>query len=157
MRHPRRGLAQAIGWPLETSGIVLWNWAFLGLICLTYTLSGQSAVVKSPYSRRPAVIKTFGWVYDGSAIEAPSSAVHFSCLSELSGCGNDSSDKRRQVEATNCDKFVAAFCRFLPLGFEPHFFPNDFVRGWCLGANASGCGQDGREIFALNQPRWFAI
>jgi len=23
---------------------------------------------------------------------------------------------------TNCDKFVAAFCRFLPLGFEPRFF-----------------------------------
>jgi hypothetical protein len=31
-------------------------------------------------------------------------------------------DKRRQVEATNCDKFIAAFCRFLSLGFEPPFF-----------------------------------
>jgi len=30
--------------------------------------------------------------------------------------------KKRQVEAINCDKFIAAFCRFLPLGFEPHFF-----------------------------------
>jgi hypothetical protein len=28
-------------------------------------------------------------------------------------------------KATNCDKFVAAFCRFLPLVFEPRFFlPN---------------------------------
>jgi hypothetical protein len=33
--------------------------------------------------------------------------------------------KKRQVEATNCDKFVAAFCRILLLGFEPRFFlPN---------------------------------
>ncbi len=31
-------------------------------------------------------------------------------------------DKRRQVKATNCDKFIAALCRFLPLGFEPRFF-----------------------------------
>ncbi len=31
-------------------------------------------------------------------------------------------DKRRQVKATNCGKFVAAFCRFLPLGFEPRSF-----------------------------------
>jgi hypothetical protein len=31
------------------------------------------------------------------------------------------SGKKRQVEATNCDKFIAAFCRFLSLGFEPHF------------------------------------
>ena len=31
-------------------------------------------------------------------------------------------DKRRQVKATNCDKFIAAFCRFLSLGFEPRFF-----------------------------------
>jgi len=30
--------------------------------------------------------------------------------------------KKRQVEATNCDKFIAAFCRFLSLGFEPCFF-----------------------------------
>jgi hypothetical protein len=30
--------------------------------------------------------------------------------------------KKRQVEATNCDKFVAAFCRNLSLGFEPRFF-----------------------------------
>jgi hypothetical protein len=31
-------------------------------------------------------------------------------------------DNWRQVKATNCDKFIAAFCRFLSLGFEPHFF-----------------------------------
>lgn len=31
-------------------------------------------------------------------------------------------DKRRQVKATNCGKFIAAFCRFLSLGFEPRFF-----------------------------------
>ena len=31
-------------------------------------------------------------------------------------------DNWRQVKATNCDKFIAAFCRFLPLGFEPLFF-----------------------------------
>jgi hypothetical protein len=37
--------------------------------------------------------------------------------------------KRRQLaancqrqKASYCDKFVAAFCRFLPLSFEPHFF-----------------------------------
>jgi len=30
-------------------------------------------------------------------------------------------DQRRQVETTNCDKFIAVFCRFLPLGFEHHF------------------------------------
>jgi len=31
-------------------------------------------------------------------------------------------DIRLQVKATNCDKFIAAFCRFLSLGFEPRFF-----------------------------------
>jgi hypothetical protein len=31
-------------------------------------------------------------------------------------------DNWRQVKATNCDKFIAAFCRFLSLGFEPRFF-----------------------------------
>jgi len=38
-------------------------------------------------------------------------------------------DKRRQLaancqrqKASYCDKFIAAFCRFLPLGFEQHFF-----------------------------------
>jgi hypothetical protein len=31
-------------------------------------------------------------------------------------------DNWRQVKATNCDKFIAAFCRFLSLGFEPPFF-----------------------------------
>jgi hypothetical protein len=30
--------------------------------------------------------------------------------------------KMRQVEATNCGKFVAAFCRLLPLGFGQRFF-----------------------------------
>jgi len=37
--------------------------------------------------------------------------------------------KRRQLaancqlqKAAYCDKFVAAFCRFLPLGFKPYFF-----------------------------------
>jgi hypothetical protein len=29
--------------------------------------------------------------------------------------------KRRQVKATNCDKFIVAFCRFLSLGFESLF------------------------------------
>jgi hypothetical protein len=29
---------------------------------------------------------------------------------------------KRQI-ATNCDKSIAAFCRFLSLGFESHFFP----------------------------------
>ncbi len=31
-------------------------------------------------------------------------------------------DNWRQVKATNCGKFIAAFCRFLSLGFEPRFF-----------------------------------
>jgi hypothetical protein len=42
------------------------------------------------------------------------------------------SDKRRQKatnfpcpKATNCGKFVAAFCRILPLGFERRFFVTD--------------------------------
>jgi hypothetical protein len=40
------------------------------------------------------------------------------------------SGKRRQLaahcqrqKASYCDKFIAAFCRFLSLGFESHFFP----------------------------------
>jgi hypothetical protein len=32
------------------------------------------------------------------------------------------SGKRQQVEATNCGKFVAAFCRLLPLGSGQRFF-----------------------------------
>jgi len=49
--------------------------------------------------------------------------------------------KRRQLaancqrqKASYCDKFVAAFCRYLPPRFWPGFFRNDFVRGWCLVA-----------------------
>jgi hypothetical protein len=30
--------------------------------------------------------------------------------------------KKRQVEVTNCGKFVAVFCRFLPPGFRRQFF-----------------------------------
>jgi hypothetical protein len=33
----------------------------------------------------------------------------------------------RQVEAANCDKFVAGFCRSLLLGFEPHYFLTKLV------------------------------
>src|SRR5208283_4089719 len=47
--------------------------------------------------------------------------------------------KRRQLAAnyqrqktSYCDKFVAAFCRYLPPRFCPGFFRNGFVRGWCL-------------------------
>ena len=50
--------------------------------------------------------------------------------------------KRRQLaanyqrqKASYCDKFVAAFCRYLPPRFCPGFFLNDFVRGWCLSKN----------------------
>jgi hypothetical protein len=38
------------------------------------------------------------------------------------------------LQPANGDKFIAAFCRFLPLGFEPHFFRTISLGGWCLGA-----------------------
>ena len=64
-----------------------------------------------------------------------------------------SSDKRRQ-KATRCsDKLRQIRCRFLSLfaaRFRATIFPNDFVRGWCLAANAGGCRQDEREKFAWN-------
>jgi hypothetical protein len=63
--------------------------------------------------------------------------------------------KKRQVEATNCDKFVAAFCRILLLGFEPHFFQTvslgdgvslqnvfpdgSYQRHFTVGANVGNC------------------
>jgi len=42
---------------------------------------------------------------------------------------------RSEAQSTNCGKFIAAFCRFLSLGFEPHFFLNGLVRRWCLVAD----------------------
>jgi|ERR1035438_6597808 hypothetical protein len=41
----------------------------------------------------------------------------------------------QRQKASYCDKFVAAFCRYLPPRFCPRFFRNDFVRGWCLTKN----------------------
>jgi len=48
------------------------------------------------------------------------------------------------------DKLRQIRCRFLSLFATPLFeriFSNEPVGGWCLGANASGCWQDEREIF----------
>jgi hypothetical protein len=43
--------------------------------------------------------------------------------------------KCQRQKASYCDKFVAAFCRFLPPRFCPGFFRKPELRRWCLGAN----------------------
>jgi hypothetical protein len=55
----------------------------------------------------------------------------------------------RWQKATNCDKFIAAFCRNLTLVRLRLASLAEWRRGWCLPKIARRYGQDKREIFAL--------